>query len=724
MRTSCRIMIILLVLTVLAGCSSASQTTDYAYSTSNPNSLYYSNPIVLERADPWIYEHSDGYYYMIASVPEYDRLEVRRALTVTSLAYADPIVVWEKNETGIMSKNIWAPEMYNIDGKWYIYFSAAREGSDFDHRMYVLENSSDNPLEGEWELKGQIRTGHEVFQIDASLFEHQGTWYIMWSGAGAKGNSLYMAPLENPWTIAESRIMLTEPEYDWEIINGARVTEGPQVIKHRDRIFITYSASFCDANYNMGALSANVNSDLMDPASWEKTHEPIFVSNADANAYGPGHGSFVESPDSTELIHVYHGVDGVGKGFGCDKARNIRIQPYQYDDQGQPDLGDPVSRGYTIPSPSGEARFELEHYWDGTADVLITNEQASNGITLQWQKRGQEVTINEVIAPATGIYTLTVAYINNGDVTKQKLEVNGQTYSVDLSQSEVLNKVSVVLPLQGGVNTVVLPFSQKQVELDYMELAYVDLAASDGQLLQGMALSRTSLLDELGLTANNTEYSYELPVESGRYTVAIAYKNANDKQIMKLETRKSSTMVNIFHNNVNEWKYASAEIDVEKNEQIKLYVNGSAEIAYIRLLTTLPEGEELSFRNRQTGNMLQPNNGSKKLEEGYRQYVETKTPAQGWSLEYAEDGSYYIRNSISGYYMTATSGGVVQLELQHLPSQRWNFLYSEEASYVLKNVETGVSPIAISADPNKYENLSFEQINSKDWQVWLVESFQ
>ena len=724
MHASRRIFIMLLLITMLAGCSSVSKTTDYSYATSNPNSLYYSNPIVLERADPWIYEHSDGYYYMIASVPEYDRLEVRRASTITSLAYAEPKVVWEKNETGIMSKNIWAPEIYNIDGKWYIYFSAAREGSDFDHRMYVLENSSANPLEGEWEMKGQIRTGYEMFQIDASLFEHQGTWYMMWSGAGAKGNSLYMAPLENPWTIAESRIMLTEPELDWEIINGARVTEGPQVIKHNNRIFITYSASFCDANYNMGALSANVDSNLMDPASWEKSLEPIFVSNADANAYGPGHGSFVESPDHSELIHVYHGVDGAGKGYGCDKARNVRIQPYQYDEQGQPELGEPVSKGYTMPSPSGEARFELEHYSEGSAEAIMTNEQASNGQTVQWQKRGQEVTINEVIAPATGIYTLTVAYTNNGDTTKQKLIANGQAYSIDLAKSNELSKASVVLPLQGGVNSVVLPFSQKQVQLDYMELAYVDLAASNGQLLQGMSLSRTSLLDNIAVLSENTEYSYELPVEAGRYTVAIAYKNANDKQVLKLETRNSSTIFNILHNEVNEWEYTSAEIDLETNEQIKLYINGSAEIAYIRLLTTLPEGEELSFRNRQSGNMLQPNNGSKKLGEGYRQYVETRTAAQSWTLEYAEDGSYYIRNTISGHYMTASTDGVVQLKLLHTPEQRWNFLYSEEGSYLLRNVETGMIPTAISANPNEYENLSFEKNSGEDWQVWLVQRFE
>ena len=38
-------------------------------------------PIILQRADPWIYKHIDGYYYFSASVPEYDRIEIRRAKT-------------------------------------------------------------------------------------------------------------------------------------------------------------------------------------------------------------------------------------------------------------------------------------------------------------------------------------------------------------------------------------------------------------------------------------------------------------------------------------------------------------------------------------------------------------------------------------------------------------------------------------------------------------------
>ena len=45
-------------------------------------------PIILQRADPWIYKHTDGYYYFTASVPEYDRIEIRRSKTINGLAKA------------------------------------------------------------------------------------------------------------------------------------------------------------------------------------------------------------------------------------------------------------------------------------------------------------------------------------------------------------------------------------------------------------------------------------------------------------------------------------------------------------------------------------------------------------------------------------------------------------------------------------------------------------
>jgi GH43 family beta-xylosidase len=43
--------------------------------------MNWPNPFIEQRADPYILRH-DGNYYFVASVPEYDRLEIRRASTL------------------------------------------------------------------------------------------------------------------------------------------------------------------------------------------------------------------------------------------------------------------------------------------------------------------------------------------------------------------------------------------------------------------------------------------------------------------------------------------------------------------------------------------------------------------------------------------------------------------------------------------------------------------
>lgn len=269
-------------------------------------------PIILQRADPWVYKHEDGFYYFTASVPEYDRIEVRRARTIAELADAEPVVAWRKHASGMMSANIWAPEIHFIDGKWYIYFAAARttETNDglFDHRMFVLENASGNPLEGEWVEKGQIKTMWESFALDATTFEHRGTRYLVWAQKDPDilGNSnLYMAPMANPWTLASDGVMLTKPEYDWEVI-GFLVNEGPAVVRRGGRIFISYSGSATNHHYCMGLLEASEEADLMNPASWTKSLHPVLKTDEARGLFGPGHNSFTKSEDGQDDILVFH----------------------------------------------------------------------------------------------------------------------------------------------------------------------------------------------------------------------------------------------------------------------------------------------------------------------------------------------------------------------------------------------------------------------------------
>ncbi len=156
--------------------------------------------ILEQRADPWVYLHTDGYYYFTASVPEYDLIELRRAKSLQALRTAEPVTAWVKHETGPMSDLIWAPELHHIHGKWYLYFAAAKSrdivNGLFDHRMFVLENESANPLEGEWVEKGQIQTEWDSFALDATVFEHKGTHYLVWAQKirPSMGTLIYTSP--------------------------------------------------------------------------------------------------------------------------------------------------------------------------------------------------------------------------------------------------------------------------------------------------------------------------------------------------------------------------------------------------------------------------------------------------------------------------------------------------------------------------------------------------
>ncbi|MCK6077851.1 glycoside hydrolase family 43 protein [Paenibacillus silvae] len=318
--------------------------------------MTFTNPMLEQRADPWVYRHTDGYYYFSASVPAFDRIEIRRADTLEALREAEPVTAWTKRETGLMSANIWAPEIHFIDGKWYIYFAAAHtsETNDglFDHRMYVLENDAANPLEGTWVEKGQIRTRWESFALDATTFEHQGTRYLVWAqkDPSIDGNSnLYISEMENPWTLRGEQVMISTPEYDWEII-GFKVNEGAAVLHRNGRLFISYSASATNHHYCMGLLTADEDANLLDPASWVKSPEPVFQTCEENGQYGPGHNSFTVSPDGKTDILIYHArnykeIEGDPL---YDPNRHARAQVIHWNEDGTPSFGVPLPDGQVL----------------------------------------------------------------------------------------------------------------------------------------------------------------------------------------------------------------------------------------------------------------------------------------------------------------------------------------------------------------------------------------
>ncbi|HGF8040509.1 TPA: family 43 glycosylhydrolase [Enterococcus faecium] len=311
----------------------------------------YQKPLIIQRADPFIYKHEDGYYYFIASVPSYDRIELRRSRTIAGLAYATPRTIWRKHETGEMSKLIWAPEIHYIAGKWYIYFAATHTEEIIDglftHRMYCLECEAQDPMVDEnWHEKGQVVSHLDTFCLDATVFEHNNHLYYVWAQKdnAIEGNSnLYIAEMTNPWTLKTEPVMLTKPEFAWEC-KGFKVNEGPAVLMRNGKIFITYSASATDENYCMGMIYADLESDLLKRENWTKVTEPVFQSDLSTQQYGPGHNSFTIAEDGETDILVYHCRDYTEiKGDPLyDPNRHTKVQAFGWGNDGFPIFGKPL----------------------------------------------------------------------------------------------------------------------------------------------------------------------------------------------------------------------------------------------------------------------------------------------------------------------------------------------------------------------------------------------
>jgi GH43 family beta-xylosidase len=315
---------------------------------SPPTAPGWNNPIVPQRADPHVTLQPGGTYYFTASVPEYNRIELRRAKSLGGLTTAEPHIAWRLPAPGITGY-IWAPELHRINGKWYIYFAGARGRGIGSIRMHVLENKSADPFTGTWTEKGPIKMNWDSFNLDATTFEHRGVRYLAWAQAPQTegGTDVYIAKMDTPWSITGNQVLITKPEYPWELRGGVRVNEAPSVLIKNGHIFMTYSASATDATYALGLLTADEDADLLNPKSWKKSLEPVLASSTENSQFGPGHNCFTTTPDGKTNIIVYHArsYEHIRGSSLRNPDRATRAQVIRWRTDGTPDFGVPVPDG-------------------------------------------------------------------------------------------------------------------------------------------------------------------------------------------------------------------------------------------------------------------------------------------------------------------------------------------------------------------------------------------
>lgn len=295
---------------------------------------HHSVLIHPDGADPWIAPH-DGFIYYTHTTGTDVRIWMSDDLH--AIKHTSPSPLWSPHEQdNLPLRNLWAPELHYVQGAWYLYV-AADDGRNHNHRMYVLE-SLRGPM-GPFHLKGKLRSPcHDRWAIDGTVTFIHGKLYYAWSGWPSSRNgrqNLYIALMENPWTLTEQVSCISQPEHPWE----SWINEGPQFLHRGNDTFIVYSAnrSWTD-DYKLGLLRLE-GRDPLTPSSWIKAPYPVFDSanHEQESIHAPGHCSFFTDLHGEHWV-LYH----VAKAKGSGWEREVRAQKWIWDERGEPHFGRPL----------------------------------------------------------------------------------------------------------------------------------------------------------------------------------------------------------------------------------------------------------------------------------------------------------------------------------------------------------------------------------------------
>ncbi|HOL29812.1 MAG TPA: glycoside hydrolase family 43 protein [Paludibacteraceae bacterium] len=258
-----------------------------------------TNKVLVPLADPYILLY-DGMYYAYGTGAD-NGIEVmtssdlktwkRRANTTSGLA------LYKDDSYG--EKWFWAPEVYYVNEKFYMYYSA-------DEHICVA--ISDSPL-GPFRQVEQKPMLEEEKAIDNSLFvDDNGKAYLFFVRFN-DGNNVWVAELEDDLMTLKKETMhhcisVSQP---WEEI-WPRVNEGPFVIKHNGIYYMTYSAnSYESPFYGIGCATAtNIMGD------WTKYPDNPLLQKP-GNLVGVGHNSlFFDKEGNLRIVfHAHHDINTI-----------------------------------------------------------------------------------------------------------------------------------------------------------------------------------------------------------------------------------------------------------------------------------------------------------------------------------------------------------------------------------------------------------------------------
>ncbi|GIM94294.1 family 43 glycosylhydrolase [Paractinoplanes toevensis] len=420
----------------------------------------FTNPTAAAPygADPWM-GYYNGYYY-VATTTWNSQIVIKKATSVAALPGAAESVVFTGSGTANCC-NVWAPSLHRLTGpngtRWYLYYTAGTAACCDGQRSYVLESSGNDPM-GPYTYKGQLNVqSGNGWAIDGSVATINGANYFFYSSWVGSLQSLFVAPMSNPWTVSAYGTRISYPTYSWEMVGG-NTEEAPYVVQHNGVSYLTFSASSCNTpDYKLGMLTLTGSNPLA-ASSWTKKSTAIF-QRSDANSvYGPGGQGFFNSPDGSETWMVYHANESTTQG--CGGTRTTRIKKVTWNSDGSPNLGTPDKLSTSLTAPAGDPGGTVSFPAAGTKYRIVNKSSGkvldaqncgtANGTAIQqWTSLGNACQQWTFTKTTSNYYRITNA--NSGTVLDSVNcgAANGTALNLWANLSNVCQEWSLT-PVNGG----------------------------------------------------------------------------------------------------------------------------------------------------------------------------------------------------------------------------------------------------------------------------------
>lgn len=299
----------------------------------------FTNPVPVAFGDPYILQGADGKYYMYGTKGA-DKGYC--AYVSDNLSdWKDLGFVYEKNDNSWGVANFWAPEVYEIKGKYYMLYSAdwkvnpTNELENFRIGVAVADTPAgpfkdlmDRPI---------FDPGYPV--IDGNLLFEGDKIYLYYSRCcykhpveseiadWAREKDMF-TEIEESWVygvelkpdfsgiIGEPVIILRPPvkmddkQAEWEsrsVTSGEvnrRWTEGSFIIKENNTYYMLYSANFFGGQYY--AVGYATSDNPLGPFT-KADNNPVLQKNTEKGGIVTGTGHCMVLPVGNKMLCVYHG---------------------------------------------------------------------------------------------------------------------------------------------------------------------------------------------------------------------------------------------------------------------------------------------------------------------------------------------------------------------------------------------------------------------------------